>query len=180
LSKYEHDEITVVFSNEGTRNDIRKRVVDKLFGEVPGKGAARDASRYKYFVETLSNGDRIYLQRPARLHNGFDFLICVENHNYSKPDERKRNYPKHDDLIEDLKQKKRKEPDMYAKLYYLIKKVYECHDVSDDELAEVTFSTGLPADHVVKVFKWFFIEQDIRYWNYSGRTKTWNEAVPKP
>ena len=37
------------------------------------------ASHYKYYVETLSTGDRVYLQRPAYLHNGFDFLICVEN-----------------------------------------------------------------------------------------------------
>ena len=67
-------EITHYFSNEGTRNEVRKRVVEKLFKEEPGMGTKNAASRYKY--------------------------------------------------------------------------------------------------HVVKVFKWFFIEQDIRYWNYSGRMKT--------
>ena len=133
-----------------------------------------------YYVETLSTGDRIYLQRPANLHNGFDFLICVENQNYSKPGERKRNYPKHDDLIADLQEKKESDPAMYEKLYNLIKRVYECHDVSDKEINEVSFNVGFATDHVVKVFKWFFIEQDIRYWNYSGRMKTWQETVPVP
>ena len=28
---------------------------------------------------------------------------------------------------------------------------------------------GRPVEMLLKVIKWFFIEQDIRYWNYSGR-----------
>lgn len=28
---------------------------------------------------------------------------------------------------------------------------------------------GFPMDLIFKTSKWFFIEQDIRYWNYSGR-----------
>ena len=86
-------ELTQFFSNEGTRNEVRKRVVEKLFKEVPGMGTGEDASHYKYYVETLSTGARIYLQRPANLHNGFDFLICVEKQNYSKKGERRRNNP---------------------------------------------------------------------------------------
>ena len=69
---------------------------------------------------------------------------------------------------------------MYLKLYNLIQKVYECHDVSDEEIANINFSVGLPTDHILKVYKWFFIEQDIRYWNYSGRTKIWLEGIPRP
>lgn len=26
---------------------------------------------------------------------------------------------------------------------------------------------------ILKAIKWLFIEQDIRYWNYSGRNMTW-------
>ena len=76
--------------------------------------------------------------------------------------------------------KKRANPELYRKLYHLIRKVYECHDVTDAEMAEIDFGKGFDTDHVVKVFKWFFIEQDIRYWNYSGRMKTWQETVPEP
>ena len=88
--------------------------------------------------------------------------------------------PRHDDFAADLLDKKEADPIMYEKLYNLIQKVYECHDVSDEEIAEVSFSVGFATDHVVKVFKWFFIEQDIRYWNYSGRAKTMQEVVPVP
>jgi hypothetical protein len=30
---------------------------------------------------------------------------------------------------------------------------------------------GYPVDMVLKLIKWFFIEQDINYWNVSGRNK---------
>ena len=34
-----------------------------------------------------------------------------------------------------------------------------------------------PAEMILKVFKWLFIEQEIRYWNYSGRDMLW-QGVP--
>ena len=86
-------EITMFFSNAGSRNEVRMRVVNALASEVPGTGSGDNASKYIYFVETLSSGDRVYLQRPANLHNGFDFLVCAENANYAPPGKRRRNYP---------------------------------------------------------------------------------------
>lgn len=71
-------EITYNFSNSGTRNEVRMRVVEKLAEEEPGIGSGNLASKYIYYVEQLSDGNRVYLQRPANLHNGFDFLVCVE------------------------------------------------------------------------------------------------------
>ncbi len=171
-------EISHFFSNEGTRNEIRMRVIDELSKEEPGTGRDDLASRYVYYVETLSNGDRVYLQRPANLYNGFDFLVCVENANYAPSGKRRRNFPKHEDINADLVKKKEENPEMYGRLYDLLKSVYECHDVSEEDIASVKFSSGLPTDHVVKVIKWLFIEQDIRYWNYSGRNMTWG-IVPE-
>lgn len=171
-------EVDCYFSNEGTRNDVRMRVVNKLASEDPGTGTGNAASKYIYFVEALNSGERIYLQRPANLHNGFDFLVCVENTNYAAPGERRRNYPKHEDLKKDLLAKKQESPEMYARLFELLKKVFECHDVSDNEIDGVTFEYGLPVDHIVKAIKWLFIEQDIRYWNYSGRNMTWGIVPP--
>lgn len=167
------------FSNEGSRNDVRMRVVDLLSTEEPGTGNGDNASKYIYYVETLKSGDRVYLQRPANLHNGFDFLVCVENTNYAQPGERRRNFPKHDDLGSDLEKKKAENPVMYRKLYLLLRSVYECHDVADKQMEDIKFATGLPVDHILKVIKWLFIEQDIRYWNYSGRNMTWG-LVPTP
>ena len=101
-------EITKFFSNSGSRNEVRMRVVDALAAETPGTGNGEDASKYIYYVETLNSGDRVYLQRPANLHNGFDFLVCVENANYALPGQRRRNYPKHEDLAADLQAKRPK------------------------------------------------------------------------
>lgn len=161
------------FSNEGTRNEVRMRVVAEFAKEEPGRGKDSDASRYTYYVETLKNGDRVYLRRPANLHNGFDFLVCVENTNYAEPGSRRRNFPKHEDIENDLILKKASDPLMYEKLYSLLQKVYECHDVLDCEVESIHFSVGFEVDHIIKVIKWLFIEQDIRYWNYSGRNMTW-------
>lgn len=170
-------EITQFFSNEGTRNEVRLRVVNALSLETPG--SSNETERYTYYVENLSDGNRVYLRRPANLHFGFDFLVCVENTNYAKAGERRRNYPKHDDLGADLQAKKDENPEMYKKLYVLLKKVYECHDISEDDMKNIHFSSGLAIDHILKTIKWLFIEQDIRYWNYSGRNMTWG-IVPEP
>lgn len=170
-------EITRFFSNEGTRNEVRLRVVEAFSYEMPG--VADEPERYTYYVEELKDGNRVYLRRPANLHNGFDFLVCVENTNYAMPGERRRNYPKHTDLELDLESKRTENPRMYKKLYALLRKVYECHDVTDEEIDDIKFCSGLPVDHIVKTIKWLFIEQDIRYWNYSGRNMTWG-IVPEP
>lgn len=167
------------FSNEGTRNEVRMRVVNAFSEEEPGTGKGTNASAFNYYVEKLSDGNRVYLQRPANLHNGFDFLVCVENTNYAKPGERRRNFPKHEDIYVDLMLKKNEDRVMYTKLYDLLKKVFECHDVADEEIASITFTAGLPVDHIVKVVKWLFIEQDVRYWNYSGRGMTWGIVPPR-
>ena len=172
-------EISRCFSNKGSRNEVRLRVVEAFSDEVPGTGTGDEASKYIYYVETLSGGNRVYLQRPANLHNGFDFLVCVENTNYAKPGERRRNYPKHDDIGEDLLLKKNESPTEYARLFELINRIYKCDDVSDSEMTAFNFTAGLPVDHILKTIKWLFIEQDIRYWNYSGRNMTWN-IVPQP
>lgn len=169
--------ITQFFSNEGSRNEVRLRVVNQLSSEQ--SGSTIDTERYTYYVETLSDGNRVYLRRPANLHYGFDFLVCVENMNYALPGQRRRNYPKHDDFGVDLRAKKAENPAMYARLYELLKKVFECHDVTEEEMQDINFESGFAVDHILKTIKWLFIEQDIRYWNYSGRYMTWG-IVPEP
>ena len=117
MSRYE---ITQFFSNEGTRNDVRMRVVNKFSEELPSTGKDDLASRYTYYVKTLNDGNRVYLQRPANLHNGFDFLVYVENTNYAPQGKRKRNYPKHEDLNIDLLLKRSENSTMYNQLYNIL------------------------------------------------------------
>ena len=160
------------------RNILRMSIVEMFSEEKPGTGTDEDATRYTYYVEKLKDGTRIYLRRPANLHNGFDFLVCVENTNYSTSG-KKRNSPKHEDISKDLQLKKESNLEEYQKLYALIKKIYECNPVNDDEIENIRFSVGLSPEHIIKVLKWLFIEQDIRYWNYSGRGMTWS-IIPSP
>ena len=164
---------------DGERNTIRMRLVHLFAKEKPGKGKKDLASRYIYFVETLQNGSRIYLQRPANLHNGFDFLICIEKYNFAATGKRKRNYPKHEDIINDLKIKKSENLEMYRELYAILKQVHSCHEISDESYASIQFHQGFPVDMIIKIIQWLFIEQDIRYWNYSGRDMLWS-GVPQP
>ncbi len=148
------------------RNELRKLIIQRLWKEIPGEGRGDMTSHYLYYVENLSDGNRIFLTRPAVKRQGFDFLIHVENYRFLNG----RDNPKHEDITADLRAKKEAEPALYISLKGLIDKVFLCND-PNDFLAEtnISFSNGLPVDVILKTCKWFFIEQDIRYWNYSGR-----------
>ena len=168
-------EITKFFSNSGSRNEVRMRVVDALAAETPGTGNGEDASKYIYYVETLNSGDRVYLQRPANLHNGFDFMYALKTPTMLCRGSEEGTSPSTKTWLWIYKQKAENE-EMYA-VHGLLRRVFECEDVSDDEMDSNPFSTGLPVDHILKAIKWLFIEQDIRYWNYSGRNMTWGYAA---
>lgn len=159
--------------NIGSRNDIRMRVVDIFSTEQPGHGKGELASKYTYYVETLNHNRRIYLKRPANLHNGFDFVVCVEGVNFNR-EGRIRNNPTHDDILFDLEAKYHENPEIYLDLYDVLEKVYYCEYVDYSILDSLYFDSGFPCDLIVKTLKWLFIEQDIRYWNYSGRDMLWN------
>ena len=166
-------EVIHEFSNIGERNDVRMRVVDKLSMELPGTGRGDQATRYKYYVEELNNGCRIFLRRPANLHYGFDFLVCIENINFN-PKGKARNYPKQDDIIFDLVDKLIEDKRKYKLLKEHIDQVYRCEsEVDFVKLRNLKFKTGFPSDLIVTSLKWLFIEQDVRYWNYSGRDMLW-------
>lgn len=165
------------FSNSGTRNEVRERVITEFLQETPGTGSGDKQSKYLYYVETLSNGNRIYLERPANLHNGFDFVINVENMIFLTEKGLEKHYPAHDHIIADLEDKRDESREKYAILYTLIEDVYNCKEIGDN--INLKFDTGYDVDMILKVIKWFFIEQDIRYWNYSGRAMLMS-GIPKP
>ena len=170
----------VFFSNEGDRNSVRMRVVAELAKEEPGCGNGDGISRYIYFVKTISSTQqRIFLRRPATINNGFDFVITVEGVNFATEGKRRRAAPTHNDIIDDLSQKQKANPTKYKMLYSVLEKIYHCHDVNDADFQSLEFSVGLDSELIAKVLKWFFIEQDIRFWNYSGRKMLW-DSIPAP
>lgn len=166
------------FSNEGTRQEVRNRVIDTFEQEPPGCGTGDDCSKTHYYVETLDDGNRVYLCRPAALNKGFDFLIRVENADFGRKGPYK-TAPSHSNISLDLEAKKAENPEEYKKLYTLLEKVFECHDLTEDEYHMTSFQTGYSTELVLKVIKWLFIEQDVTYWNWSGRNMTWG-LVPDP
>ncbi len=65
----ERIEITKSFSNSGSRNDVRMRVVNEFAKESPGYGNKDKASRYFFFmlkhwrmeIEYIFNDQQIYI-----------------------------------------------------------------------------------------------------------------------
>lgn len=83
---------------------------------------------------------------------------------------RKTASPGFDDVYEDLKLKKQENENKFKQVILIIKKIYKCEDVNINEYSKnIHFESGLPIEVILKLIKWLFIEQDIRYWNYSGR-----------
>ncbi len=144
---------------DGTRLEQRRRIAEAWLQE-------EENSRYRYEVETCKDGKKVYLLRPTWLNKGFDFQINLEGFK-SKSKEA----PKHEDLHNDLAAKKKESPKDYKKLRELIDAVYECEEPDEamKRYPNLAFRSGLPVDTVLKILKWLFIEQDLTYWNNSGR-----------
>lgn len=77
-------------------------MVNLFLEEEPGTGKGPETSKYIYYVEKLADGNRVYLNRPAYLNKGFDFIIAVENTTFSN----RKNIPRQDDIFRDLAKKK--------------------------------------------------------------------------
>lgn len=161
---YEYRKKNLVVHKCKTRRQIRRILVSEFLKESPGQGNKELASRYRYNVETLQDGRRVYILRPAPLNKGFDFTIHVERFKSRKT------MPSHKDILDDLRSKRKEKPTSATRLYSAIKQIY---DLQEPDIVlkqiKVKFSSGYPIDLVLKVIKWFFIEQDLTYWNYSGR-----------
>jgi hypothetical protein len=157
---------SITKNHEDDRNNLRKILLDFLVCEKAGTGNKENTSKYRYNVELLSCGNKIYITRPVPLNKGFDFIIHAENYVFMNG----RDNPKHDDILNDLIAKKQQNIKSYNKLLSMIEQVYLCHDPDDILVNEsIEFKQGLPVDLILKIIKWLFIEQDVRYWNWSGR-----------
>lgn len=127
-------------------------------------------TKYRYFVETLSNGNRIYLERPGRLNKGCDFVIFIENtllfgNGNDMP-------PKHNNLLDDLRLKKQTlNPQQWVQLLNSINVIFQCgkYSIAYQHIANLPNNIGLDYELILKISRWFFIEQDITYWAGTGR-----------
>ncbi|MDE1869315.1 MAG: hypothetical protein KGH60_05130 [Candidatus Micrarchaeota archaeon] len=148
-----------------SRKELREGAVNKFLSEKGGywKDGKKHVTMYRYNVETLKNGKRVFLLKPTFLNKGIDFQVWIED--FKGKDSAR---PSHKDIIEDLKLKKHENIEEFVELMKLINKVYDCTD-PDDLRYNLDFKKGLSVELILKALKWLFIEQDITYWNYDGR-----------
>ena len=106
-----------------------------------------------------------------------DFTVHVNGVKF-RPKYAFKDRPKHDDIINDLKAKKSENPEIYKRIASLLKRIYLCQDVTSQELREVNINAGiLTCEQVCLATKWLFIEQDVTYWNWSGRAMFYNSLL---
>ncbi|MEM2131552.1 MAG: DNA adenine methylase [Candidatus Woesearchaeota archaeon] len=150
-----------------SREKLRIEIVNKFLSEKPGywKDGKKHVTLYKYFVETIKDGRRIFLLRPTYLNKGIDFQVWVE-----KMDGITDKRPSHKDIFNDIEIKKKENPNDILLLLKAIDEVWNCKE-PDDILKniKITFNSGFSVELLLKILKWLFIEQDITYWNYDGR-----------
>lgn len=154
-----------------SREDIRRVVTETFLNEVAGTGKGDATTRYRYNVYQVSANKYVYLSRPTHLNKGFDFTVCVDGELFpSKSNKHGRmtnsNKPSHYAILEDLKGKKQENKEKYNILSQIIKKIYNIQPITEKN---PSFSIGYDVRMLLSIINWLFIEQDITYWNYSGR-----------
>jgi hypothetical protein len=146
------------------RAEIRKEIINLFLAENPGTGKGEFTSKYRYITKIVEDKE-VYLSRPAQFNNGFDFTLNVSNINFN-PDGRATTRPTHQNIFDDLNLKKEANPELYFELVKQIDKIYDCKKPTKLVFA---FGVGLKSEILLECIKWLFIEQDVTYWNYSGR-----------
>ncbi len=159
---------TITLPNNLNRKQVRDYVINVFLLEQPGTGKGDDCSKYVYVAETLRKRN-ILLKRPAVLNKGVDFTVHVEGIRF-RPKGASLDMPSHDNIFTDLDEKKRADRAVYSKIMKIIGDLYNCRDVNGQQCAQANISAGLlTTEEVVMAIKWLFIEQDVTYWNWSGR-----------
>jgi len=154
------------------KSDIRNFLLHQWILEEP-------QTKYRYFVEKIGGNARIYLERPGRLNKGCDFVIFIENSVCFKNGNDKP--PKHEFILADLKLKKDTlSGDQYSQLLKAIKSIYDCKPYANaKKYVDTLPAIGVEYEVLLKLLRWFFIEQDITYWAKSGRDMLFNTIIQK-
>ena len=82
-----------------SRKELMKKAVETFISEKPGywENGKKHVTRFKYFVEKVKDGRKVYLKRPTHLNKGIDFQVWVE-----KFDGIEDKRPSHKDIFADL------------------------------------------------------------------------------
>lgn len=146
-------------------SEIRRQVVSTFLDEQPGNDS--ETHRYTYWVESLSDGSRIYLRRPASLHKGMDFaIICERFWKHKNGNDRP---PRHKDVDQELQTIAKKSAQRHRAIREALDKVWEGELPDDVVSGGLVLSGDLAAERALKLARWMFIEQDLAYWTGQGR-----------
>jgi hypothetical protein len=131
----------------------------------------RNEQYVSYVVDELSTGAPVFLIRPAWLNKGYDFKVCVEGW-----DESANPAPSHSEVYSDLYWKREHDSsEAFEAICAAVKDIHNGaapNEVLSEYSGEFDFSVGRRPEALLKPLPWLFIEQDIRYWNYTGRNMT--------
>jgi hypothetical protein len=151
------------------RFDIVKKVVTMFIEfEKSHKGKGIE---FRYPVEDLSNGEKLYIYRPGIKWN-FDFKVEI-------PANCGLDEGRHDQIALILRKIKKEKKQEFNNLYKIISDLYHCSSNDVDDLLQrnpVSLKSP-PPDILLKVIKWLFIMEDIIYWHYEGRAFLYNFFV---
>lgn len=149
----------------------REDVVSLFFNEKSGTGIWH----YAYEVERMADDSALYLTR-ATWKLGMDYVVVYKDATGAPTG------PTFPELEADLALKKRNDPSLYDSLVFAAEEVQSGGDPDAamhqyPELTHVRW-VGIPVENLLKIMKWVFIDEDIKYWHQEGRQKwTWKRNV---
>jgi hypothetical protein len=153
---------------EKDRKKLRDNIIDLFKSENAGKGKGNLSTRVVYCVEKTKN-EIIYLKRPAPLNNGFDFEVHTSSKLFFG---RIKTRPSHKCIKTILNNLKEQNLNIYNQTQRVIDEIYNCDEKNISSIC-YTFD-GIDVEVLLKSIKWLFVEQDVTYWSYSGRTMLYN------
>lgn len=162
---YEGPKIRIIEPIE--RFEIIKKVVTHFIEyekDKKGKGI-----EFRYPVEELSNGEKLYIHRPGVKWN-FDFKVEIPS-NCGLEEGR------HDQIAELLRSIRDSNETEFNHLWNIISNLYHCKNNDVDAMLNKTSISrinNISPDILLKVIKWLFIMEDIIYWHYEGRAFLYN------
>lgn len=178
MAQYTYNEIDLrPFPHGPSPAALRKRLLLHFANEHPGTGKQEKTSRYRYIVDVLSDGTVISITRPGR-RSGVDFRIEVSGYRFGN----RTTSPRYDDIYRDLMEKKAANEKLYDRLLVFIDAVYKCEDIQAKKLERVSVkysAIGYPVEMLLSVIKLFLIEQDMNFWNLSGRDCDFYRNLPR-
>lgn len=146
-------------------SDWRRRVISLFLDEIKGTGDYY----YAYRVEQISDGSAIFLVRPT-FKRGLDYLLLLRDKQGSVI------APRFESLENDLNEKKLRLPRLYPNVHRALMEVHAGNDPDlvlarlKDDLSTIS-SVGMPIEKMLKIAKWLFIDEDVKYWGHRGRDK---------